>query len=100
LDSLTNDLYICGQFDAIDGVPCFGAAKWDGSFWTPIGAPNLRDPGSPRVMERSPEGTIVVAGNIPRPEFVQWDFVNSWISYAGGVAVPIVTDLLTVGCHL
>ena len=100
IDSLTNNVYICGQFDAVDGVPCSGAAMWDGSAWTALGRSNLRDFGQPRAIERSPEGDLIIAGTFDRPEFVRQNADGLWVAYATGALSGYATDLLTVGCHV
>jgi trimeric autotransporter adhesin len=99
LDSLTNEIYVCGRFTTVDGVVANGVAKWDGNSWTGLGNAKIAD-GNPYVIERSPEGEIVVTGFLDRPEFVTRYQDSLWIAYAGGISVPDVSDLLTIGCHL
>ncbi len=99
IDSLTNEVYICGSFDVIDGVTCRGVAMWDGNSWTGLGNKKTGD-GTPYVIERSPQGEIIMAGFLDRPEFITQFQDSLWIGYAGGVAVPDVSDLHTVGCHV
>ena len=99
IDSLTNEVFICGAFNGIDNVATNGVGKWDGSSWTGLGNVKTRD-GIPNVIERSPQGEIIVAGFFSLPSFIRNYNDTLWIGYAGGVASPDVSDLHTVGCHV
>ncbi|MBD3401696.1 T9SS type A sorting domain-containing protein [candidate division GN15 bacterium] len=99
VDSLTNDLYICGRFIEVGGELCLGVARWDGMFWHGLGTAKTGD-GTPHVIERSPEGELIITGSIERPEFVTRYRDSIWVSYAGGIATQWKTQLLTVGCHV
>ncbi len=97
IDPETQDVYICGDFVTADGNPCNKVARWDGNSWFPLGDDHIGD-GNPYVIGRAPNGRIVVTGFLDRPELRQMITPGSWEGYAGGVAVPSVTDMLTVGC--
>src|SRR5690606_28339968 len=32
-----DDLYVCGSFDQVDGLPVQNIARWDGSSWSDLG---------------------------------------------------------------
>lgn len=97
--SFTNDIYVCGTFAFVDGVVARNVAKWDGSTWTGLGNPKTGN-GRPYVIERSPEQSLIISGFLDPPTFVTQYGDSAWIQYAGGVSVPDVSDLLTIGCHV
>ena len=99
IDSTTNYVYICGRFVTVDGVPAANVAMWDGTNWHGLGNAKTGD-GLPHVIERSPQGHIIITGFLDRPEFVYMREDSAWLAYAGGISVPDISDLLTVGCHL
>ncbi|KAA3636337.1 MAG: hypothetical protein DWP97_02985, partial [Calditrichaeota bacterium] len=99
IDSTTNEVYICGRFATVDGVSAANVAMWNGTNWYGLGNIKTGD-GNPYVIERSPQGHIIITGFLDRPEFVYMREDSAWVAYAGGISVPDISDLLTVGCHL
>lgn len=99
IDSLTNHVWVCGRLHQIGGDFVNNVARWDGNDWRGYGDSDIGD-GLPEVIERSPEGDIIVNGAIQRPEFRRLINDSLWIAYAGGISTPDVKDLLTIGCHV
>ncbi len=97
VDQTSQDVYVCGTFETADGNFSNGVARWDGDQWYPLGGADIGD-GIPYAMERAPNGNIVVAGFIDRPEMRQMISPGFWEAYAGGVATNRVNNMLTVGC--
>jgi len=98
-----NDLYICGEFDSVDGVPATNIARWTGSSWQPLwgasGVPGDEGIGyggrvSACVMTIGPDGRLYVAGHVSNAgiqsvaNIAAWDpSANSWhVLPTGGIA--------------
>lgn len=110
----TDYLYICGNFDRVDGVPARNVARWNGSTWEALpdrfspstdGVAGSFSPADPCVMEIGPDqrlyigGPITQAGNQVVINLAAWDLATGWdVLPLGGIArTGEVYALETVG---
>lgn len=78
-----NDLYICGVFDSIGGIPASDIAKWNGSSWSAIGFNYPFDSSGYLTRMSFYHNRLYVAGVFSDPSgntchLASWDG-NSWI---------------------
>lgn len=70
-------LYMIGKFESINGMPIRGAARWDGTQFTSLGNPLVRDAGAIEFLD----GVLYISGVIEMGAanwgLLRWDG-NSW----------------------
>lgn len=96
VDSITNKLYVGGQFVLADSMPVWGMATWNGSQWDSLAhgidqyTPGPSQPGPIRTITRYGSyiyvgGAFQDAGNVPSTRaFARWDGAQ-WSSVPGAV---------------
>ncbi|MFN8166278.1 MAG: hypothetical protein U0X76_08945 [Bacteroidia bacterium] len=89
-DTVNHITYIGGDFNAVDGIPCAGVAKFDGTNWTALGTGitgtiiGMKWIGSDLYVV----GYIQNAGGVPVNNIAKWDG-NSWSSVGQGLPYVI-----------
>lgn len=103
MEPINNKLYISGDFDTIAGFPCIGIAQWDGSNWSSLNFPNIKDfYDVSSICEYN--GSIYTAGlfdntlNDTISNILRWDGTN-WYSVAGGIKGSGFTDILSMAVY-
>jgi hypothetical protein len=86
-----------GDFSAAGGVPCAGAAKWDGTLWTPLIGPDSAGPGPTDalvVWDDGSEpalyagGSFTESGGVQTNRIARWDGLEwSWLFTPFGIGV-------------
>ena len=112
--TLGSDVYIGGDFEAVDGVEAYNVAKWNGAAWSAIGYGLYYDPtgqpGAAYALGALPDGKIVVGGKFTHvynaatgtaktamSNIALWDPVSKkYVPMGSGLTAP-PTSMVVVG---
>ncbi len=93
LEVIDNELWVGGAFTYVDGQPCLGLAKWNGTSWNPIGMPPIIENYSLINAICEFQGEIYIGGGFNSYQPVNEDSVfnimrydgTNWKSVGGGI---------------